>query len=82
MKKTIIVISIFILNQVHFAQGIINPSANDVLDESINTIWNQSGDRLFIQDVGPESLGGNNIIAPLIPPARSRQIPEIGRAHV
>ena len=75
MKKIIIVINIFLLSQVNFTQGIINPSENNILDQSIDNILNGRNNRTYIQDVGAEFLGGKDIIAPLIPPARSRQIP-------
>ncbi|MGL4388049.1 MAG: tetratricopeptide repeat protein, partial [Brevinema sp.] len=69
MKKFILML--FLLPTISFAQISVNPNAS--LDQAIDTIWQpNSPNPTTIQDAGPEILGNNQIIAPVLAPARSR----------
>ncbi len=72
MKKILVVLSLLIIPQFYYAQG--TDLTSDQLDNSIDSIWAGQRDRTYsVQDVGPESLGvDNNIIAPILPPSRTR----------
>ncbi|MGL4561229.1 MAG: tetratricopeptide repeat protein, partial [Brevinema sp.] len=69
MKKIILILCLF--PKVLFAQISVNP--NTTLDRAIDNLWQtDSPNPTTIQDAGPEALGHDQIIAPILAPARSR----------